>query len=82
MPQWMPSGDRLTISSFNRNSNIHGIIERETLLVIQINLQTMVPQSGGETFMDWWRWINNQVSGLAQKGLNSLIFLGVWTLEA
>jgi hypothetical protein len=27
-----------------------------------------------------WEWVSMQISGIAQKGINSLIILGAWTL--
>jgi hypothetical protein len=42
----------------------------------------MASQLDDASFMDWWRWIGNQVQGVAGEGLNSLVILGAWTLEA
>jgi hypothetical protein len=39
--------------------------------------QNMAPQPGDVAFMDWWHEICNQVHGVAQEGLKSLIILGV-----
>jgi hypothetical protein len=30
--------------------------------------------------MEWWRRVSEQVQGMAEKGLNSLIILGFWTI--
>ena len=30
--------------------------------------------------MEWWRRASEQVQGIAEKGLNSLIILGFWTI--
>jgi hypothetical protein len=38
------------------------------------------PQLGESNFMGSWRKVNDQVQGIAEKGLNSLIILGFWTL--
>lgn len=50
----------------------------------QVNLQDLPPppppQLGESNFMGSWRKVNDQVQGIAEKGLNSLIILGFWTL--
>jgi hypothetical protein len=49
-------------------------------LLSHVNLQSMASQLDDASFMDWWRWIGNQVQGVANEGLNSLVILGAWTL--
>jgi hypothetical protein len=40
----------------------------------------MSPQPQNRRFIVWWEWVSKQVSGIAQKGINSLLILGAWTL--
>jgi hypothetical protein len=42
--------------------------------------QHLAPQPGTESFMEWWRLIDNSAKGLIKKGLNSLVILGPWSL--
>jgi hypothetical protein len=37
------------------------------------------PQLGEVKTMKWWSRISEQLQGIAKKGLNSLITLGLWT---
>jgi hypothetical protein len=46
----------------------------------RVNLQELAPQLENISFMEWWRKIDEESQGSVQKGLNSLIILGVWTL--
>ena len=43
-------------------------------------LQILAPQIGEEFFDDWWEKVILAVGGQLQKGLNSLVILGVWTI--
>jgi hypothetical protein len=38
------------------------------------------PQPSDTSFDSWWEKASGATSGLIQKGLNSLIVLGPWTL--
>lgn len=49
-------------------------------LLGQVNLQGLAPQPGEGKAMEWWRRMSEQVQGIAEKGLNSLIILGFWTI--
>jgi hypothetical protein len=50
------------------------------LLLGQVNLSGFAPQLGEVNTMQWWSRISEQLQGIAKKGLNSLITLGLWTL--
>jgi hypothetical protein len=45
-----------------------------------MGLAALAPQPVASSFDDWWRLASNVVNGDLQKGLNSLIILGAWTL--
>lgn len=49
-------------------------------LLGQVNLQGLAPQMGEENTMQWWKRCSEQLQGIARKGLNSLITLGLWIL--
>jgi hypothetical protein len=49
-------------------------------LLGQVNLQGLAPHPGECSTMEWWRRASEQVQGIAEKGLNPLIMLGLWTL--
>jgi hypothetical protein len=49
-------------------------------LLGQVNLQGNAPQPREGKAMEWWRRASEQVQGIAEKGLNSLIILGFWTI--
>ena len=46
----------------------------------QVNLSGFAPKVGEAKTMKWWSRISEQLQGIAKKGLNSLITLGLWTL--
>jgi hypothetical protein len=46
----------------------------------RVNLQELPPQLENISFMERWRRIDEESLGSIQKGLNSLIILGAWTL--
>jgi hypothetical protein len=46
----------------------------------QVQLQELAPQLEDKSFMDWWRKIDEESLGSIQKGFNSLIILGAWTM--
>jgi hypothetical protein len=45
-----------------------------------LGLQALAPQVGDRSFQDWWANASNRVSGHVQKGLNSIVILGSWSL--
>jgi hypothetical protein len=45
-----------------------------------MGLAALAPHPVASSFDDWWRLASNVVNGDLQKGLNSLIILGAWTL--
>jgi hypothetical protein len=45
-----------------------------------VNLLELAPQLENISFMEWWHRIDEKSLGSVQKGLNSLIILGAWTL--
>jgi len=45
-----------------------------------LGLQSLAPQAGERIFEDWWASTSNKVSGQVQKGVNSIIILGSWSL--
>jgi hypothetical protein len=47
-------------------------------LLGQVNLQDFTPQVHEENTMLWWKRCGVQLHGIAKKGLNSLISLGLW----
>ena len=49
-------------------------------LLAQINLQALAPQVGEGCTMHWWQRSSDQLHGIAKKGFNSLISLGLQTL--
>jgi hypothetical protein len=51
-------------------------------LLQRVGLQFLATQIGEEFFDDWWALGKNQFEGWVslQKGLNSLVTLGMWTL--
>jgi hypothetical protein len=51
-------------------------------LLQRVGLQFLAPQIGEEFFDDWWALGKNQFEGWVslQKGLSSLVILGMWTL--
>jgi hypothetical protein len=49
-------------------------------LLGQVNLSAFAPMVGETKTMEWWSRISEQLQGIAKKGLNSLITLGLWTL--
>ena len=46
----------------------------------QVGLHSLSPQPSDTSFDSWWEQAIGATSGLMQKGLNSLIVLGAWTL--
>ena len=46
----------------------------------QVGLHSLAPQPSDNSFDDWWGKASAATSGLTQKGLNSLIFLGAWII--
>jgi hypothetical protein len=40
----------------------------------------LAPLPAVASFDEWWKQVSESVSGIAQKGLNSLIILGAWTI--
>jgi hypothetical protein len=46
----------------------------------RVNLEELPPQLENISFMERWRRIDEESLGSIQKGLNSLIILGAWTL--
>ena len=50
------------------------------LLLRQVGLHSFSPQPSDTSFDSWWEKASGATSGLIQKGLNSLIVLGAWTL--
>jgi len=50
------------------------------LLLRQVGLHSLSPQPSDTSFDSWWEKASGATSGLIQKGLNSLIVLGAWTL--
>ena len=46
----------------------------------QVGLHSLAPQPSDNSFDDWWEKASAATSGLTQKGLNSLIFLGAWII--
>jgi hypothetical protein len=49
-------------------------------LLSQVNLQFLAPQPEDMSFVVWWSLAAGQISGVARRGLNTLIILGAWTL--
>ena len=49
-------------------------------LLRQVGLHSLSPQPLDTSFDSWWEKASGATSGLIQKGLNSLIVLGAWTL--
>jgi len=49
-------------------------------LLRQVGLHSLSPQPSDVSFDSWWDQASGATSGLIQKGLNSLIVLGAWTL--
>jgi hypothetical protein len=49
-------------------------------LIAQINLRDLAPQVGEGCTMHWWQRSSDQLQGIAKKGFNFLITLGLWTL--
>jgi hypothetical protein len=49
-------------------------------LLGQVNLSVFAPMVRETKTMEWWSRISEQLQGIAKKGLNSLIALGLWTL--
>jgi hypothetical protein len=45
-----------------------------------LGLQTLAPQAVNLSFEDWWAAASNRVTSQKQKGLNSIIILGAWSL--
>lgn len=48
--------------------------------VSRIGLAVLAPQLGEISFLDWWRKASSSLPLLMQKGLNSIVILGAWTL--
>ena len=46
----------------------------------RVGLQILAPQIGEEFFDDWWEKIILAAGGQLQKGLNSFVILGAWTI--
>ena len=42
----------------------------------KVNLQSLSPRLHNWGFMAWWEWVSMQISGIAQKGISSMIILG------
>jgi hypothetical protein len=51
-------------------------------LLWQVNLHALSLQPEDAPFPVWWKRTDECVVGAAGRGLNSLIILQVWTLEA
>jgi hypothetical protein len=49
-------------------------------LLRKVNLQNFTPHVYEENIMLWWKRCSDQLHGIARKGLNSLISLGLWIL--
>jgi hypothetical protein len=49
-------------------------------LLRPFGLESLAPQPGLLSFMNWWEQITGAVAGLPGKGLNPLIALGAWTI--
>jgi len=49
-------------------------------LLQSVGLQILAPQIGEEFFDDWWEKIILAAGGQLQKGLNSFVILGAWTI--
>jgi hypothetical protein len=49
-------------------------------LLTKVNLQNFTPYVYEENTMIWWKRCSDQLHGIARKGLNSLISLGLWIL--
>ena len=45
-----------------------------------LGLQALAPQAVDLSFEDWWTNASNRVTGQVQKGLNSIIILGAWSI--
>ena len=45
-----------------------------------LGLQAIAPQAGERSFEDWWASTSSRVSGQKQKGVNSIIIHGSWSL--
>jgi hypothetical protein len=54
--------------------------EIELYILRQVGLHSLSPQPSDTSFESWWEKAIGATSGLMQKGLNSLIVLGAWTL--
>ena len=50
------------------------------ILLQRVGLATLAPQPSTSSFDEWWRQVSSSVSSTIQKGLNSLIILGAWTI--
>ncbi|WVZ76728.1 hypothetical protein U9M48_024677 [Paspalum notatum var. saurae] len=49
-------------------------------LLQKFGLQSLYPEPGVVSFGDWWRNLNEAVSGPIKQGLNSVVILGAWSL--
>jgi hypothetical protein len=47
-------------------------------LLGQVNLEGLTPQMGEGNTMQWWKSCSDQLHGIAKKGFNSLIILGLF----
>ena len=45
-----------------------------------LGLQALAPQAVDLSFEDWWTNASNRVTRQVQKGLNSIIILGAWSI--
>lgn len=50
------------------------------VLLQRVGLAALSPQNSDGVFDEWWCKIESMVANLIQKGLNSLVALGAWTL--
>jgi len=50
------------------------------LILRDLGLQTLAPQAVNLSFEELWAVASNKVAGQEQKGLNSIIILGAWSL--
>ena len=46
----------------------------------KLGLQTLTPEVETASFDEWWETTSNRVDGQVQKGLNSIIILGAWSI--
>ena len=46
----------------------------------KLGLQTLTPEVETASFDEWWETTSNRVEGQVQKGLNSIIILGAWSI--